>query len=62
MAMAVRSGEETRQLQVVCLEELVSADDWLRRVEELVSWTAVRATAARFTRISVARVSIRWCS
>ena len=48
MAMAVRSGEETRQLQVVCLDELVPADDRLRRVEELVSWTAVRATAAPF--------------
>ena len=48
MAMAVRSGEETWQLQVVCLDELVPADDRLRRVEELVSWTAVRATAAPF--------------
>lgn len=48
MAMAVRTGEETRQLQMVCLDELVAADDRLRRVEGLVNWAAVRATAAPF--------------
>jgi transposase len=45
VAIAVRTGEETRQLQVVCLDELVPADDLLRRVEGLVSWHAVRESA-----------------
>ena len=43
MAIAVRSGEQTRQVQMVCLDELVGADDLLRRVERLVSWETVRA-------------------
>jgi len=45
---AARSGSETLQLQVVCLDELVAADDRYRRVERVVSWRAVRASAARF--------------
>ncbi len=48
MAMAVRSGEETRQMQVVCLDELLPERDLLRRVEGLVEWGAVRETAAPF--------------
>jgi transposase len=48
MAMAVRTGEETRQVQIVCLDELVPIDDRLRRVEALVNWAAVRASAAPF--------------
>jgi transposase len=48
MAIAVRTGEQTRQVQMVCLDELVSDDDVLRRVERLVSWGAVRASAAPF--------------
>jgi hypothetical protein len=46
MAIAVRSGEETRQVQVVCVDELVPAEDVLRRVERLVEWAAVRDSAA----------------
>jgi transposase len=47
-AFAVRSGEETRQMQVVCLDDLVAADDELRRIEALVDWDQVRKTAAPF--------------
>ena len=36
------------QVQMVCLDELVPADDDLRRIERLVSWPAVRAAAAPF--------------
>src|SRR5438094_9388768 len=49
MAMGVaRSGDETRQLQMVSLDELVAGDDVYRRIERLVSWDAVRAAAAPF--------------
>ena len=48
MAIAVRTGEQTRQLQMVCLDELVAGDDLLRRVEGLVSWHAVRESARPF--------------
>src|SRR3954447_20833430 len=50
VAFAVRSGEETRQMQVVCLDDLVPADDDLRRIEALVDWGLVRRTAAPFYR------------
>jgi transposase len=49
-AFAVRSGEETRQMQVVCLDDLVAADDDLRRIEGLVDWGQVRRTAEPFYR------------
>lgn len=48
MAIAIRTGEQTRQVQMVCLEDLVPADDVLRRVERLVDWGQVRRTAAPF--------------
>ncbi|HEV7804569.1 MAG TPA: transposase [Solirubrobacteraceae bacterium] len=48
MAIAVRTGEHTRQVQMVCLDELVADDDVLRRVERLVAWGAVRESAAPF--------------
>ncbi len=47
-AFAVRSGEETRQVQMVCLDDLVPADDELRRIEALVDWEHVRVTARPF--------------
>src|SRR5215210_2534698 len=50
MAFAVRSGEETRQVQMVCLDDLVPADDDLRRIEALVDWGHVRETARPFYR------------
>jgi transposase len=49
-AFSVRSGEETRQMQVVCLDDLVPADDDLRRIEVLVDWGQVRRTAEPFYR------------
>lgn len=49
-AFAVRSGEETRQVQMVCLDDLVPVDDELRRIEALVDWGHVRATARPFYR------------
>lgn len=48
MAFAIRSGVEALQVQMVCLDELVPADDDLRRIERLVNWPAVRAAAAPF--------------
>jgi hypothetical protein len=33
---------------MVCLDELVAADDVLRRVERLVAWGALRESAAPF--------------
>src|SRR3954453_19674479 len=49
-AFAVRCGEETRQVRMVCLDDLVPADDELRRIEQLVDWEHVRATARPFYR------------
>src|SRR4051795_3672816 len=49
-AFAVRSGDETRQVQMVCLDDLVPADDDLRRIEALVDWGHVRETARPFYR------------
>jgi transposase len=49
-AFAVRSGEETRQVQMVCLDDLVPVDDELRRIERLVDWDQVRRTAEPFYR------------
>ena len=43
-----RSGVETRQVQMVCLDDLVAADDRYRGIERVVSWRAVRASAAPF--------------
>jgi hypothetical protein len=37
MAIAIRTGEETLQVQMVCVDELVPVDDGLRGVERLVS-------------------------
>lgn len=47
-AFAVRSGEETLQVQMVCLDDLVPVDDELRRIEQFVDWEHVRATARPF--------------
>src|SRR5512138_3174236 len=47
-AFAVRSGEETRQVKMVCLDDLVPVDDDLRRIEALVDWGHVRRTAEPF--------------
>lgn len=49
-AFAVRSGEETRQVQMVSLDDLVPVDDDFRRIERLVDWGHVRETARPFYR------------
>src|SRR3954453_9708488 len=49
-AFLVRSGEETRQVQMVCVDDLVAVDDDLRRIERLVDWNQVRRTAESFYR------------
>lgn len=48
MAIAIRSGEEAFQVQMVCLDELVPRTDVLRWVERLVDWEFVRETARPF--------------
>ena len=48
MAIAVRAGDGAFQVQMVCLDDLVPADDDLRRVDGLVNWGAVRSSAAPF--------------
>jgi transposase len=49
MAMGLeRSGVETRQVQMVCLDDLVAVDDRYRGIERVVSWRAVRSSAAPF--------------
>lgn len=45
---AARMGDQTRQVQMVSLDELVAADCKFRRIERLVSWSAVRASAEPF--------------
>ena len=45
---AARTGDETRQVQMVSLDELVGVDCRFRRIERLVSWSAVRASAEPF--------------
>jgi transposase len=49
-AFAVRSGDETRQVQMVSVDDLVPGDDELRRIEALVDWDHVRETARPFYR------------
>ena len=49
MAMGeARTGSETLQVQMVCLGELVAAGGRYRRIERVISWRAVRASAAGF--------------
>ena len=48
MAIAIRTGEQAFQVQMVCLDELVPDDDVLRGVERLVDWEQVRRSAEPF--------------
>ncbi len=43
-----RTGEQTRQVEMVCVDDLVGSDDPYRRIERLLEWEAVRASAAPF--------------
>jgi transposase len=59
MAMGPAKGQAaTLQIEMVCLDELVPADDRLRRLDELVDWGFVRAEAAPYYAADVGRPSI----
>jgi transposase len=59
MAMGPAKGQAaTLQIEMVCLDELVAADDRLRRLDELVDWGFVRAEAAPYYAAEVGRPSI----
>src|SRR3954447_19108555 len=59
MAMGPAKGQAaTLQIEMVCLDELVAADDRLRRMDELVDWGFVRAEAAPHYAAEVGRPSI----
>src|SRR3954465_2868467 len=50
MAMGPAKGQvATLQIEMVCLDELVAADDRLRRLDALVDWGFVRAEAAPYS-------------
>jgi transposase len=59
MAMgAVKGRAATLQVEMVCLDELVSADDRYRRLDELVNWSFVREAAASCYADDVGRPSV----
>ena len=59
MAMGPAKGQAaTLQIEMVCLDELVPADDRLRRLDELVDWGFVRCEAAPYYAADVGRPSI----
>ena len=59
MAMGPAKGQAaTLQVEMVCLDELVPAEDRLRRLDELVDWGFVRAEAAPYYAADVGRPSI----
>ncbi len=59
MAMgAVKDKAATLQVEMVCLDELVPADDRYRCLDELVDWSFVREAAAPYYADEVGRPSI----
>jgi transposase len=59
MAMGAMKGQAaTLQVEMVCLDELVAADDRLRRIDAAVDWGFVRAQAAPYYAEEVGRPSI----
>jgi transposase len=59
MAMgAVKGQAATLQVEMVCLDELVPAEDRLRRIDAAVEWEFVRAEAAPYYAEDVGRPSI----
>jgi transposase len=59
MAMGVVRGQAaTLQVEMVCVDELVPAEDRLRRLDAAVDWGFVRAEAAPFYATDVGRPSI----
>jgi transposase len=54
-----RSRESARQIAMVCLDELVPADDRYRRIDELVGdWSFVREAARAYYSDGIGRLSI----
>jgi transposase len=53
-----RGQEATRQVEMVCLDELVPEDDRYRRLDSLIDWGFVRELAAPYYAESVGRPSI----
>jgi transposase len=59
MAMGPAKGQAaTLQIEMVCLDELVPAEDRLRRLDELVEWGFVRAEAEPYYAADLGRPSI----
>jgi transposase len=59
MAMGSAKGQEaTRQVEMVCLDELVPGDDLYRRIDALVDWGFVRAVAAPYYAEDLGRPSV----
>jgi transposase len=59
MAMGPAKGQEaTRQVEMVCLDELVREDDLYRRIDALVGWGFVRAAAAPYYADALGRPSV----
>jgi hypothetical protein len=59
MAMGSVKGQAAAlEVEMVCLDVLVSADDRLRRLDGLVDWGFVRAEAAPYYWVEVGRLSI----
>jgi len=59
VAMGEEKGQgATRQVEMVCLDELVPEDDRYRRLDRLVDWGFVRELAAAYYARSVGRPSI----
>jgi hypothetical protein len=55
-----RTKEATRQIAMVCLDELVAEDDRYRRIDELVGdWGFVREAARPYYADALGRPSIR---
>lgn len=59
MAMGPAKGQEaTRQVEIVCLDELVPEDDLYRRIDALVAWAFVREAAASYYADALGRPSV----
>ena len=59
MAMGAEKGREaTRQIEILCLDELVAADDLYRRLDALLDWRFVREAAAPYYAGNLGRPSV----
>jgi transposase len=53
-----KGQEATRQVEMICLDELVPEDDLYRRIDAFVDWGFVRAAAASYYADAVGRPSV----